>query len=59
MGQGGQQAQLKNIERVQTQLVGRASKLAAATANEPLNPMAPMAIDASNGSFRGTVSAKH
>ncbi|KAF8547716.1 hypothetical protein OG21DRAFT_1489989 [Imleria badia] len=45
MGKGGQIAQLESIEPVQTQNSTKVSKLAAATAHEPLNPMAPTAID--------------
>jgi hypothetical protein len=42
IGKGGQKSQLENIERLQTQTSTKVSKLAAATSNEPLNPMAPM-----------------
>ena len=46
MGKGGQIAQLENIEHVQTQNPTKVSKLVAATANELLNAMALMAINA-------------
>jgi hypothetical protein len=46
MGQGGQKAQLENIECAKTQSSAKVSKLAATLAHKPLNPMAPMAIDA-------------
>ncbi|KAG9316232.1 hypothetical protein JVU11DRAFT_2259 [Chiua virens] len=45
IGKGGQKAQLQNIERIQTQMSDKASKLATATTNEPMNPMAPLALD--------------
>ncbi|KAG6377668.1 hypothetical protein JVT61DRAFT_14433 [Boletus reticuloceps] len=45
MGKGGQKSQLENIKQIQTESATRISKLEAAVAHEPLNPMAPMAID--------------
>ena len=48
-GSGGQVAQLQTLERLQTQASHRTSKMDVATANEPLNPMAP-SIRASNRS---------
>ena len=41
-GSGGQIAQLQNIEQMQTQTITRASPMDFATANEPLNPLAPL-----------------
>ena len=45
-GSGGQIVQLQNIERIQSKRTSSktscASQLDTATANEPLNPMAPM-----------------
>ena len=40
-GNGGQIAQLQNLERMQTATSHRVSKMDLATDNEPLNPMAP------------------
>lgn len=63
MGRGGQKAQLQNIERIQTQTSARSSRLEAATAGEPLNPMAPIALGARmhplKESLGDTVCAKH
>ena len=39
-GSGGQIAQLRNIEHMQTQTIARVSPMDIATANKPLNPMA-------------------
>ncbi|KAI6096001.1 hypothetical protein F5141DRAFT_1221206 [Pisolithus sp. B1] len=41
-GSGGQLLQLKNIEWMQTELTVRPMPTEAATANEPLNPLAPV-----------------
>ncbi|KAG9317726.1 hypothetical protein JVU11DRAFT_1943 [Chiua virens] len=45
IGKGGQKAQLQNIERIQTQMSDKAPKLATATTNKPMNPMALLALD--------------
>ena len=41
-GSGGQIAQLRNIEHIQTQAIARVSPMDVATANEPFNPLAPL-----------------
>ena len=41
-GSGGQIAQLRNIEHMQTQTTARVTPMDIATENEPLNPLAPL-----------------
>lgn len=42
-GSGGQISQMQNIERMQTQGIPKVTPMDIVTANEPLNPLAPVA----------------